>query len=88
MEESYDRLLSQCFCPATAGGSTLGQEDQQQEAILDLRSLGINPRKKNERDELADLAEAIKQAMYDDYKTAYGEKGDRYEHEARSTVSP
>jgi hypothetical protein len=69
----------------------LGQEDQQQEAILDLRSLGINPRKKNELndgDELADLTEAIKQAMYDDYKTAYGEKGDRYEHEAKSTVGP
>jgi hypothetical protein len=70
----------------------LGQEfDPQQEAVIDLQSLGIDPRKKNELNdgaELADLADAIKQAMYDDYKMAYGEKGDRYEQEAKSTVNP
>jgi hypothetical protein len=51
--------------------------------------LGLT-RKKNELNdgaELADLADAIKKAMYDDYKTAYGEKGDKYEQEAKSTVN-
>lgn len=78
------------FCNETS--YPLGHElDPQQEEVLDLQSLGINPRRKNElndREELAGLADAIKQAMYDDYKTAYGKEGDSYEQEAWATVSP
>ena len=42
----------------------------------ELKSLGIEPKRKNElndKAELEALAEIIKQAYYQDYKTAYGD---------------
>lgn len=41
----------------------------------ELRSLGINPKKKtlaNDKKELESLVDNVKQCMYQDYKTAYG----------------
>lgn len=40
----------------------------------ELRSLGIEPKKRNDlndKEELASLTDNIKQTMYQDYKTAY-----------------
>ena len=45
----------------------------------ELKSLGIEPKRNNElndNEELAALAENIKQVYYQDYKTAYDEKVD------------
>ena len=56
----------------------------------DLRSLGIAPGKKNELNdkvELQNLADNLKDAMYQDYKTAFGKNGDQLKEEAKSTVS-
>lgn len=44
----------------------------------ELDSLGIEPKRENElndKEELAALADNIKQVYYQDYKTAYSEKG-------------
>ena len=66
------------------------QEDKKGYLEADLRSLGIGPKKKNELDdkqELQNLANNVKDSMYQDYKTAYSNKGDQFKEEARSTVS-
>jgi hypothetical protein len=55
----------------------------------DLNSLGIEPKKKNElndKEELQNLVDNIKDSMYQDYKTAYSKKGDKFKEEAKSTV--
>jgi hypothetical protein len=55
----------------------------------DLRSLGIEPGKKNELNdkvELQNLADNLKDMMYQDYKTAFGKNGDQLKEEAKSTV--
>jgi hypothetical protein len=56
----------------------------------ELDSLGIEPKRKkelNDDEELENLADIIKQAMYQDYKIAYSEKGDAHKEEAESTVT-
>ena len=56
----------------------------------ELDSLGIEPKRKtelNDVEELEKLADIIKQAMFQDYKVAYSEKGDAYKEEAQSTVT-
>jgi hypothetical protein len=70
-------------------------EQQQQQAKNgywqnELDSLGIEPRRKtelNDKEELENLADIIKQAMFQDYKVAYDEKGDAHKEEAQSTVT-
>jgi hypothetical protein len=71
-------------------------EVQQQQAkngywLNELDSLGIEPKQKkeelNDAEELENLADIIKQAMFQDYKIAYSEKGDTYREEAESTVT-
>jgi hypothetical protein len=55
----------------------------------ELDSLGIEPKRKtelNDEEELENLADIIKQAMFQDYKVAYSEEGDAYKEEAQSTV--
>jgi hypothetical protein len=55
----------------------------------ELRSLGLVPKRKNELNdkvELQTFADIIKQAMYQDYKIAYSEKGDDHEQEAKATL--
>jgi hypothetical protein len=74
------------------------QKQQQQQAKIgywqnELFSLGIlEPKQKKElndddEEELEKLADIIKQAMFQDYKIAYSEKGDAYKEEAESTLT-
>jgi hypothetical protein len=56
----------------------------------ELYSLGIEPKQKkelNDDEELENLADIIKQAMFQDYKVAYSEKGDAHKEEAQATVT-
>ena len=56
----------------------------------ELHSLGIEPKRKkepNDKEELENLADNIKQAMFQDYKVAYSEEGDSHKEEAQSTVT-
>jgi hypothetical protein len=56
----------------------------------ELKSLGIEPKRKdqiNDNEELQSLSDNIKQAMFQDYKIAYSEKGDMHKEEAESTVT-
>ena len=56
----------------------------------ELDSLSIEPKRKtelNDEEELEKLTDIIKQAMIQDYKIAYSEKGDAYKEEAQSTVT-
>jgi hypothetical protein len=59
----------------------------------ELQSLGIlEPKRKKEEElkdnkaELENLANIIKQAMFEDYKLAYSEEGDAHKEEAESIV--
>jgi hypothetical protein len=71
------------------------EEQQQQQAKKgywqnELDSLGIEPKQKKELsddEELENLADIIKQAMFQDYKIAYSEKGNAHKEEAQSTVT-
>jgi hypothetical protein len=71
-------------------------EQQQQQAKNgywqnELDSLGIEPKQKKElndnKEELENLADIIKQAMFQDYKVAYSEEGHAHKEEAQSTVT-
>ena len=58
----------------------------------ELDSLGVEPKQKTElndddKEELENLADIIKQAMFQDYKVAYSEKGNEHKEEAQSTVT-
>jgi hypothetical protein len=63
----------------------------------ELHSLGIlEPRQKKKeedddlndnKEELQNLADHIKQAMFEDYKLAYSDKGDAHKEEAESTLT-
>ncbi|MDQ4013354.1 MAG: hypothetical protein M3146_06470 [Thermoproteota archaeon] len=57
----------------------------------ELESLGIEPKQKkkelSEDEELENLSDIIKQAMFQDYKVAYSEEGDSHKEEAESTVT-
>jgi hypothetical protein len=72
------------------------KEQRQQQAkngywLNELDSLGIEPKQKkeelNDEQELENLADIIKQAMFQDYKVAYGKEGDMHKEEAESTVT-
>ena len=76
------------------------QQQQQQQAKNgywqnELQSLGIlEPKRKKKEEEVEDnkaelenLADIIKQAMFEDYKLAYSEEGNAHKEEAESTVS-
>lgn len=57
---------------------------------MELRSLGIVSARMNDLNdegELEELAECIKESMYQDYKLAYSDKGDAHKAEAESTVA-
>jgi len=41
----------------------------------------------DDKEELEYLADSIKQAMFEDYKLAYSEKGDEHREEAESTLT-
>ena len=75
--------------------SRIEKEELQQQAKNsywqnELLSLGIEPKEKkvlNDKEELQNLSDNIKQAMFQDYKLAYGDKGDTHTEEANSTVT-
>ena len=80
---------------ATISGKEEVQQQQQESKNgywkNELCSLGIlEPKVKkdlNDKEELENLADIIKQAMFQDYKVAYSEKGDAHKEEAKSTVT-
>ncbi len=56
----------------------------------ELESLGVEPKRKNQlndKEELQNLSDNIKQTMFQDYKVAYSEQGDVSKEEATSTVT-
>jgi hypothetical protein len=58
----------------------------------ELDSLGIEPKQKKESnddddEELENLSDIIKEAMFEDYKLAYSEEGEAHKEEAESTVT-
>ena len=57
----------------------------------ELHSLGISEPKEseelNDKEELENLADNIKQSMFQDYKIAYSEKGDVHKEEAQATLA-
>jgi archaellum component FlaC len=74
------------------------EQQQQQQAKNgywenELCSLGIvDPKEKKKelkdsKEELENLSDNIKQAMFQDYKLAYSEKGDAHKEEAQSTIT-
>ncbi len=83
--------------------SKKGEEEEQQQGKNgywrnELYSLGVlePKRKKKEEEEeevkdnkteLENLADIIKQSMFEDYRLAYSEKGDAHKEEAESTVT-
>ena len=58
---------------------------------MELHSLGIDVKIKranqNDKEELDKLIDNLKQSMIQDYRTAYSNNGNRYEDDAKSTVS-
>ncbi len=64
--------------------------DNKEDLKNELESLGVEAKRKNllnDNEELQNLSDNIKQAMFQDYKTAYSEQGDAYKEEAKSTVT-
>jgi uncharacterized protein YgfB (UPF0149 family) len=58
----------------------------------ELHSLGITEPKENKelnenKEELENLSDIIKQSMFQDYKIAYSEKGDMHKEEAQATLA-
>jgi hypothetical protein len=57
----------------------------------ELHSLGISEPKEskelNDKEELENLADIIKQSMFQDYKIAYSKKGDVHKEEAQATLA-
>ena len=82
---------------ATLSKKEAAEQEQQQQAKNgywqnELYSLGIiEPKQKKElndnKEELENLSDIIKQAMFQDYKVAYSEKGDAHKEEAESTLT-
>jgi hypothetical protein len=81
--------------------SKKGEEEEQEQGKNEywrneLYSLGIlEPRRKKKQEEevkdnkaeLENLADIIKQSMFEDYKLAYSEGGNEHKEEAQSTVT-
>jgi hypothetical protein len=85
---------SDAYIVPTLSKKKEGEREQQQAKNgywqNELDSLGIEQKEKkelNDDEELETLADIIKQAMFQDYKIAYSEKGDAHKEEAQSTVT-
>jgi hypothetical protein len=66
-----------------------GKESTVEEEVTELKSLGIDPKRKNnlnDKEELQELVDNIKQSMIQDYRTAYSKNGKKLEQESKSTV--
>jgi hypothetical protein len=69
-----------------------GKENKDDKEYLknELESLGVDPKRNNQlndKEELQNLSDNIKQSMFQDYKVAYGEQGDLRKEEAKSTIT-
>jgi len=65
-------------------------KDDKEYLKKELESLGVDPKRNNQlndKEELQDLSDSIKQSMFQDYKVAYGEQGDVRKEEAKSTIT-
>jgi hypothetical protein len=86
---------SDAYIVPTLSKKKEGEREQQQAKNgywqNELDSLGIEPKEQkvhnNTKEELENLADIIKQAMFQDYKLAYTEEGDAHIEEARSIVT-
>ena len=86
---------SDAYIVPTLSKKKEGEREQQQAKNgywqNELDSLGIEPKEQkvhnNTKEELENLADIIKQAMFQDYKVVYSEKGDAHKEEAQSTVT-
>ena len=83
--------------------SKKGEEEEEQQGKNgywrnELYSLGVlEPKRKKKKEEeeqikdnkaeLENLADIIKQSMFEDYRLAYSEEGDAHKEEAKSTVT-
>lgn len=57
--------------------------------FVELRSLGIAIKENmTDREELAELANMIKECLFEDYELAYSENGEFFTEEARATLMP
>ena len=74
-------------------GKNIQKEEQEhQEAKSgywqnELWSIRAKSKELNDNKELENLADNIKQAMFQDYKVAYSEEGDTHEEGAESTIT-
>src|SRR5215213_7776465 len=96
MESSVSCNRTDSYIMATPSKKKEEEQQRQRQAKNgywqnELYSLGIvDPKQKkelNDDEELENLADIIKQAMFQDYKVAYSEKGDDHKEEAESTVT-
>jgi hypothetical protein len=86
---------SDAYIVPTLSKKKEGEREQQQAKNgywqNELDSLGIEPKEQkvhnNTKEELENLADIIKQAMFQDYKIAYSEKGEAHKEDAQSTVT-
>ena len=93
----HNRTHSDTFIVAILSKKEEEQQRQQTQQTKnsywqnELDSLGIESKQKKERnddkEELENLADIIKQTMFQDYKTAYSKEGDAYKEEVQSTVT-
>ena len=66
-------------------------ESTTKEGVMELHSLGIDAKEKadqdNDKEEMEELVDILKQSMIQDYKTAFSKNGDKHEEEAKATVN-
>ena len=84
MKDSTVRILRYSFYMVIREKQQLMQDQSFQDQmnnidlwLSELRSLGVSPKRRNDlndKKELQDLTENIKQALYQEYKTAYSGK--------------
>lgn len=85
-----ENLISDCHAIRNMQNDSQATNSAEEYWLGELRSLGLSPDKTNEfndEKELGNLAEIIKQAMLQDYGTACSENSEKYEQEAKATVS-
>jgi hypothetical protein len=93
----HNRTHSDAFIVAILSKKEEEQQRQQTQQTKnsywqnELDSLGVESKQKKEsnddKEELENLADIIKQTMFQDYKTAYSKEADAHKEEVQSTVT-
>ena len=90
----HNRTHSDTFIVAILSKKEEEQQRQQTKNSYwqnELDSLGVESKQKKEsnddKEELENRADIIKQTMFQDYKTAYSKEGDAHKEEVQSTVT-